>query len=81
LTCIPPEIWKNAQWQNGGTVGAGIDFMLAGNWVLGVEYNYIALASKNHGGVTSGSSFHVSDDEKSTLNMITGRISYKFGSQ
>lgn len=80
LGCIPAEFWKNTQWQNGGTIGAGIEAMLGGNWIIGIEYDYIDLSSKHHGGFTTPSGFRVDADETARINMILGRLSYLFGS-
>ncbi len=76
--CTPSELWKNSQWQNGGTIGGGIDFLLAPNWIIGIEYDYIALASKNHRALTNNGG-PGNANVSANINMVLGRVSYKFG--
>jgi len=65
----------------GGTIGTGTEYGFAPNWSFAVEYDYIFSATDNQTlltpnllGVTS-----ITVNTRSDVNMITGRINYKFG--
>jgi outer membrane immunogenic protein len=71
--------------RSGWTLGAGVEYMVMPNWILGVEYNHydfgsanVNMASTNFAG---GTFFPGTDhDLKVTVDAVQGRISYKFGS-
>lgn len=61
-------------------VGAGVDFALDSNWVLGAEYNYINLGDKTYGVVQTlpapaTGTMNVNDV---SVNTLTLKLSYKF---
>jgi outer membrane immunogenic protein len=64
----------------GITSGAGIEYGLTRNWIVGVEYDYTHLwagqfngpTSLNHGAVAFGASTAF------TVQSVVGRVSYKF---
>ncbi|WP_022719694.1 outer membrane protein [Rhodopseudomonas sp. B29] len=75
--------WSGAsKWQDGWTVGAGVEYKLTSNWILGVEYNYLNLSSKNHSGpingVAPGAPLFYSEGVKADINAVTARVSYLF---
>lgn len=79
---IGPSSWSpGSKFMSGVVVGAGFEYMLTQNVILGVEYNHIDLgrtnyAANNAGGDTSSTSA----DAKTKLDTVVGRLSYKFDS-
>ncbi len=59
----------------GGTVGAGIEYGLTPNWIVGVEYDYTRLFAGQFN-VPSVLPFGASD--AFTVQSVLGRVSYKF---
>lgn len=66
------------QWQNGWTVGAGADYLLAANWVLGGDFNYYRFGFDRSGVASTGGTAYWTN-AKANVYAATGRISYKFG--
>ena len=60
----------NAGW----TVGAGIEFAIAGNWSAKAEYLYVDLGKFNCG-LNCGA---LTDNVSFTTNLIRGGINYRF---
>lgn len=67
----------------GWTIGGGIEYAIATNWVLGVEYNYYDLGlahitspSISFGGGSFSAGFH---RVELTVQSVLARASYKFG--
>jgi high affinity Mn2+ porin len=83
LTFGPGPVFmpNSSKWQNGGTIGAGIDVMLGGNWILGFEYDYIALSAKQHQIPNTGVPIANTETviERSNISMALARVSYMFG--
>lgn len=74
----------NSTWRSGYVVGAGLEYGFAGNWSVGVEYNYLDFGSKSFTGTnrtaiggTFGAAENFSDNLR--ISTITGRINYRFG--
>ncbi|BAR97936.1 structural elements [Blastochloris viridis] len=62
----------------GWTAGVGLEYALAPNWILGVEYNYVDLGDQRYGGaVATGIAADLKQDV--TVSTVLGRLSYKFG--
>src|SRR5262245_15601176 len=65
---------------DGWTVGGGLEWMLAPNWIVGLEYNYYRLEGATYNLQTFGAGVVpvriVLDDI--TINAVLGRVSYKF---
>jgi outer membrane immunogenic protein len=59
-------------WANGWTVGAGVEWAFAPNWIAGVEYLYASFDRQDffYNGPTSV--------ELSDVNTVRARLSYKF---
>jgi outer membrane immunogenic protein len=65
----------------GWTVGAGVEYALTTNWILGVEYNYYDLGTQRNGGTyTSPFAATIQYDSDVTVSSVLARLSYKFGS-
>jgi outer membrane immunogenic protein len=68
----------------GWTVGAGVEWMFAPNWIFGVEYNYIDLGSASFTEVAHNPAgvpvlpFTFVESNRLQINEVVGRISYKF---
>lgn len=69
------------KWHNGWTLGAGVEYALANNWILGVEYNYVDLQTKNYTLVgNSSGQVEVLRVDPGAFHTVWARLSYKFGS-
>jgi outer membrane immunogenic protein len=64
--------------RTGWTVGAGLEFILAGNWSLAVQYNYIDFGDKS---VTfsGGGLAAFTDNVDQQVHLGTVRLNYRFG--
>jgi outer membrane immunogenic protein len=64
-------------WANGWTVGAGWEYGITRNWIVGLEYNYAAFGSQTYqlGGTSGNYSF---DAKPRDLQWAVVRASYKF---
>jgi outer membrane immunogenic protein len=73
----------HSAWRNGFVVGAGLEYAFAGNWIVGVEYNYMEFEKQSFAGpnlTAAGVPFLAEAFSDSLrLSTVTGRISYKFG--
>jgi outer membrane immunogenic protein len=69
-----------SQWHNGWTVGAGWEYGITQNWIVGVEYDYASFQKKNYqlaGGAAPAS--YAFDARPHDIQSVVGRVSYKFG--
>jgi outer membrane immunogenic protein len=67
-------------WHNGWTVGAGWEYGLTQNWIIGLEYNYAGFETKSYqlNGTEAGA-VYTFDAKPRDIQSVVGRISYKFG--
>jgi outer membrane immunogenic protein len=64
-------------WHNGWTVGAGWEYGVTRNWIVGLEYNYAAFVSQTYQlGGTAGS--YTFDTKPRDIQWAVVRASYKF---
>ena len=64
-------------WANGWTVGAGWEYGITRNWIVGLEYNYAAFGGQAYQlGGTSGN--YTFDAKPRDLQWAVVRASYKF---
>lgn len=87
---IPPSTASldHNQWRNGFVIGGGLDYALARNWIIGIEYSYLDLGTETWSGTTiisnflgPGTSTHRENySDKLTISTVTARLSYKFDS-
>jgi outer membrane immunogenic protein len=79
---VPANVGSGSQtqWHNGWTVGAGWEYGLTPNWIIGIEYNYAAFETQsyqlNATQAGAGYTFNAKPDD---IQSVVGRISYKFG--
>jgi len=64
-------------WANGWTVGAGWEYGITRNWIVGLEYNYAAFGGQTYqlGGTSGNYSF---DAKPRDIQWAVVRASYKF---
>ena len=64
-------------WHNGWTVGAGWEYGVTRNWIVGLEYNYAAFVSQTYqlGGTAGNYTF---DTKPRDIQWAVVRASYKF---
>ena len=65
-------------WESGWTVGGGVDYLLAPNWIAGVDFNYYNFSFDRSAVASSGGTAFWSNSN-ADMYAVTGRISYKFG--
>jgi outer membrane immunogenic protein len=68
----------------GATVGVGLEFGLAPNWTLGVEYNHIFLGDRdytftNNGFAGAPGTLFGTDSISQDVDVVTARVNYRFG--
>lgn len=72
----------NSDTRVGWTVGAGVEYMMTPNWIVGVEYRYTDLGRADvsipAGAFPAGHGIAFGSADYRT-NDVRGRISYKFG--
>ena len=71
-------------WHHGWTVGAGVEHALWGNFIFGIEYNYIDLGRESHSSPTAAGAAGVgtvflNDSVDLQIHTVTARLSVKFG--
>ncbi|HXI05968.1 MAG: outer membrane protein [Bradyrhizobium sp.] len=67
-------------WHNGWTVGAGWEYGLTANWIIGVEYNYAQFETKSYQlNNTQAGATYAFDAKPRDIQSVVGRLSYKFG--
>ena len=68
----------NSSWHNGWTVGAGVEYALQPNVIVGLAYDYIDLQSKTFSRLDSGNfAFTTINVDPNPIHAVTARISYK----
>ena len=65
-------------WETGWTIGGGIDYLIAPNWIIGVDANYYRFDFDRSGTFSDGVAFQYSGT-RSEIISATARLSYKFG--
>ena len=79
---VPGNVGAGGQtiWHNGWTVGAGWEYGLTANWIIGLEYNYSAFETKSYQlAGTAAPALYTFDAKPRDLQSVVGRLSYKFG--
>ena len=71
---------SSTQWHNGWTVGAGWEYGITANWIVGLEYDYSAFERKNYQLAGAAAPAVYSFDAKPRdIQSAVIRLSYKFG--
>jgi len=71
---------SDTQWHNGWTVGAGWEYGMTQNWIIGLEYNYAAFETKNYQlAGAEAPALYTFDAKPRDIQSAVVRISYKFG--
>lgn len=70
---------SQTQFDDGWTVGAGLDYAAWKNLVVGVEYDYFNLGYSGFStvGILSRT-YVVTNPSRMTINQVLGRVTYKF---
>ncbi len=63
----------------GGAVGAGLDFGVTPNIVLGIDYVHGFMGSRDITFVSPAGAFSRTDRVHQDVDLVTARVSYKFG--
>ncbi|RTM10018.1 MAG: porin family protein [Bradyrhizobiaceae bacterium] len=67
-------------WHNGWTVGAGWEYGITRNWIVGVEYNYAAFETKSYQlAGAAAPALYTFDVKPKDIQSVVARVSYKFG--
>ena len=74
-----PDAFNLRDWEHGWTIGGGVDYLLTGNVVIGIEYSYIDFGETTRSGTTAvgGFPFTIGDVDKE-IHSLSGRVSIKF---
>ncbi|MGA8611822.1 MAG: hypothetical protein WB760_08920, partial [Xanthobacteraceae bacterium] len=71
-------VFGNAtNWQGGYTVGTGLDYMVARNWIIGVDFNYYDFHFDRSALATDGTTSTWSNTN-SNIYSVMARASYLF---
>ena len=77
----PPLVGSGSdtQWHNGWTVGAGWEYGITQNWIVGLEYDYAAFATRTYqlAGSTAPGPYSF-DAKPRDVQSAVARLSYKF---
>ncbi|WFU44944.1 outer membrane beta-barrel protein [Bradyrhizobium sp. CB82] len=65
-------------WANGWTVGAGWEYGITRNWIVGVEYNYAAFTSQTYQLAGTAAGTYTFDAKPRDIQWAVVRASYKF---
>lgn len=78
---LPPVTGSGSQtqWHNGWTVGAGWEYGITQNWIVGLEYDYAAFDSKRYqlAGLAAPAVYSF-DTKPRDIQWAVVRLSYKF---
>jgi outer membrane immunogenic protein len=78
---LPPVLGSgsDSHWHNGWTIGAGWEYAMTQNWILGVEYDYSAFQSRSYQLAGAAPGFYTFDVKPRDVQSAVVRINYKFG--
>ncbi|TPQ41224.1 porin family protein [Bradyrhizobium guangdongense] len=66
-------------WANGWTVGAGWEYGITPNWIVGLEYNYASFTSQSYQLAGTAAGTYTFDAKPRDMQWAVVRASYKFG--
>jgi len=70
---------SQTQWHNGWTVGAGWEYGITQNWIVGLEYDYAGFEKKSYQLAGAGGGTYTFDARPRDIQSAVVRLSYKFG--
>ena len=70
---------SQTQWHNGWTVGAGWEYGITQNWIVGLEYDYAAFEKKSYQLAGAAAGTYTFDAKPRDIQSAVVRVSYKFG--
>jgi outer membrane immunogenic protein len=70
---------SQTQWHNGWTVGAGWEYGITQNWIVGLEYDYAAFENKSYQLAGAAAGVYTFDAKPRDIQSAVVRLSYKFG--
>jgi outer membrane immunogenic protein len=70
---------SQTQWHNGWTVGAGWEYGITQNWIVGLEYDYAAFDKKSYQLAGGAAGTYTFDAKPRDIQSAVVRVSYKFG--
>jgi outer membrane immunogenic protein len=78
---LPPATGSGSQtqWHNGWTVGAGWEYGITQNWIVGLEYDYAAFERKSYQLAGGAPGTYTFDAKPRDIQSAVVRVSYKFG--
>lgn len=78
---LPPVVGSGSQtqWHNGWTVGAGWEYGITQNWIVGLEYDYAAFERKSYQLAGGAAGTYTFDTKPRDIQSAVVRVSYKFG--
>ncbi len=79
---VPPATGSGGQtnWHNGWTVGAGWEYGITQNWIVGLEYDYASFEKKSYqlAGTAAPATYTFNAGPRDIQSAVV-RLSYKFG--
>jgi outer membrane immunogenic protein len=75
-----PILFRNQTTRNGWTVGAGVEYALAGNWSAFLQYNYMGFGTRDLQLTTllSDGLMPFTEDIRDHINVVKAGINYRF---
>lgn len=70
---------SRTHWHNGWTVGAGWEYGITQNWIVGLEYDYAAFEHKSYQLAGGAAGTYTFDTKPRDIQSAVVRVSYKFG--
>jgi outer membrane immunogenic protein len=68
---------NEARW--GGTIGAGVEFAVAPNWTVGLEYDHLFMGTRNAEFSTPTGTLAATDRIRQDVDLATVRVNYRWG--
>jgi outer membrane immunogenic protein len=69
---------SDTQWHNGWTAGAGWEYGITQNWIVGLEYDYATFETKGYQLAGNSAGSYKFDARPRDIQSVVGRVSYKF---
>ena len=77
---VPPLVGSGSdtRWHNGATVGAGWEYGITRNWIVGLEYDYAAFKTRSYQLAGTAPGPYSFDAKPRDVQSAVARLSYKF---